>query len=82
MRESTGELTPTTKNTPANTAAGMVCSTASSGPVMVPINNNPIRKCVTLCSTTAFARTTGVLISPGPVPSEALPVGVTRSSVS
>ena len=58
------KLTPTTKKTPANTAAGMMCSTVSSGPVMVPQIAMPMRKWLTRCSTTAVAWTTGFLISP------------------
>ena len=49
---------PTVKNTPANTAAGMVCSTINNGPVMVPIIPRPMTKCETRCSTTA----TGLVI--------------------
>jgi hypothetical protein len=57
-------LTPTTKNTPANNAAGMTCSTVNSGPAIVPQIAIPIKKWLTLCSTTAVASTTGFLISP------------------
>jgi hypothetical protein len=36
--------TPTTKNTPAKTAAGIVCNTVSKGPVIVPQIAMPIKK--------------------------------------
>lgn len=56
----------------------MVCSTVSSGPVMVPISARPIKKWETRCSTTAVALTTGRRISV-PAPSA---VGMIFSSVS
>lgn len=58
-----GTHTPTTKKTPANTAAGIVWRTANKGPVIVPMSPRPIRKCVTRCSTTAVAVTMGRRIS-------------------
>jgi hypothetical protein len=73
-----GERTPTTKKTPANRAAGMVCKTLRRGPVMVPIKASPMTKCEMRCSTTAVARTMPRRISVSS-PSD---VGITFSSVS
>jgi hypothetical protein len=61
-----GDLTPTTKKTPANKAVGMVWSTTRRGPVMVPMRARPMRKWEMRCSTTAFARVKGSRISFSP----------------
>ena len=65
------EHTPTTKNTPAKTATGMVCRTTRSGPVMVPIRPRPMKKWEMRCSTTARGFTIGRRIS-APSPSSVL----------
>lgn len=70
--------TPTTKNTPAKTALGIVWRTMRIGPVIEPMIARPIRKCEIRCSTTAVALTTGRRIS---VPSPSS-VEMMRRSVS
>lgn len=70
-------LTPTTIKTPAKTPFGIVCNTFNRDPVMVPMSARPIKKCVTLCSTTLVALTWGLRISE-PSPSD---VGIITSSV-